>query len=191
LTLSAGVLVSGLALALWGGARLERRDGVRRIPPTLTTKLESHAAATKAEMVAVAVAKREALVDSMTTAGAVARARPYEALARRAGSQADSLARTADWEQAYEARSREVSELLSVDALRDTALVAAARGGMAMGAALQLTEVRAARADTLLDESVRLLRQDTGCGFRCRARRLLYVGMFVGGVLAARRLEKT
>jgi len=86
------------------------------------------------------------------------------------------------------ARSQEASQLLSIDALRDTALVAAERAGTALEAALQLTELRAARSDTLLHESVRLLSQATSCGFRCRARRLLYVGAFVGGAFAAWKL---
>lgn len=189
-TLSAGVVVAGLALALWGGARLARRGVARGIPATLAARIASHVAATVAETLAVAAAKREARTDSITAARAVARAQPHEGAARRAGKQADSLARSADWEAAYEVRSREVSELLTVDALKDSALVAATRGGTALGTALQLTEVRAARADTLLNESVRVLDQQTGCGFGCRARRLLYVGAFVGGMVAARRLVK-
>jgi hypothetical protein len=83
-----------------------------------------------------------------------------------------------------------VSELLTVDSLRDTALVAAEHRGTAVGEALQLTEIRAASADTLLGESVRLLRSENTCGLRCRARRLIYVGAFVGGVLATRALVK-
>lgn len=141
-----------------------------------------------ADTVAVAAAKREARTDSIVLARAVVRAQPHEAAAKRSADQADSPARMEDWEDAYEARSREVSELLSVDALRDTALVAAEHGGTALSAALPLTEVRASEADTLLTESVRLNRRDSGCGFRCRARGVIGVGVVVGAVLLSRRL---
>lgn len=190
LSLSAGVLVSGLVMAVWAGARLAHRQASPGIPRALATQLASHAAATAAETIAVASAKRAAGEDSVTAAGAVVRARSHEAVAKRADEAADSLARATAWQEAYEARSREVSQLLTVDALKDTALVAEAHRGTALSAALQLTEVRAARADTLLNESVRLLGQESTCGLRCRAHRVLYVGAVLGAALIGRRLAK-
>jgi len=191
LSLSAGVLVSGLAIALWGGAILAHRRASRELPRTFAKQLASHAAATAAETVAVAAAKRQAAGDSVVVARAQARARPHTAAAKRVAAQADSLARSSDWEEAYDARGQEVRELLTVDALKDTALVAALHGATVLNGALQLAEIRASRSDTLLDESVRLLHEEGGCGIRCRARRLLYVGAVVGAMVVTWKFARS
>ena len=189
LTLSAGVLVFGLVAAVVGGAHLASRHGSRGLAPALATRLASHATATAAETVAVAAAKREARSDSTTAAGALTRARPGEVAVKHVAEQADSLARSADWEPAYRARTSEVTELLAVDALKDTALVAAEHRGAALDSALQLTEVRAARSDTLLNDVARAATAD-GCSWACHARRIAAVAVVVAGAVAARNLVR-
>lgn len=190
LSLSAGVLVSGLAIALCAGVRLASRRSAPVVPPKLAARLASHAVATAAETVAIARAKREARADSVTAAQTVERARSHGIAAARAGRHADSLARSAEWQDAYKTRSGEVSELLTVDALRDTAVVAAEHRGAVLDAALQISEIRASRADSLLDESVQLLGQQTSCGFRCRVGRVAKVGVIAGGALIVWRLSR-
>ena len=101
-SLSAGVLVIGLAIAFLSGLRLVSRRPGRALPATLATQLAAHAVATQAETVAVASIVREARADSVATARAVTRVRPHEAAAKRASGQADSLARLEDWQQAYD-----------------------------------------------------------------------------------------
>jgi len=190
LSLSAGVLMSGLVIALWGSVRLAGRIRAPGLPPGFATQLASHAVATAAEAAAVAAAEPTAQSDSVTAARAVVHARIHEARAKAAAKRANPLAWAVEWEAAYEARSREVSELLSVDASKDTALVAAEHRGTALEGALRLTQVRAAQTDMLPDESVRVLRQGNACAFRCRARRLLYVGTLVGAVILAHNLGR-
>jgi len=182
-TVSAGVLIcSGVAIvAVWMSCH--RRSS---LPNDLVVKLESHAAATAAETIAVSAAKREARADSIATVQSLARARPHRHTAQRSGARADSLARSRDWERAYEARSRQVGELLTIDALKDTALVAGGRRGAELSAALQLTEVRAARADALLGEVVQVARANNECGLGCRSRRAATIGAFIAGALLAR-----
>jgi hypothetical protein len=189
-SLSTGLLVSSLALALCGGAKLAGHHRTAAIPAALATRLATHAAATVAETLAVGAAIHRASAESLATAQAVARARAHRVVAMSVANRADSLASAGDWKNAYDARNQEVGELLTVDALKDTALVAAEQGRADVGSALQLTEIRAARADTLLGESVRLLRAETGSRLAGRVRPLLYFAAFVGGAVVALKVEK-
>src|SRR5579872_2779641 len=71
------------------------------------------------------------------------RSRPHETEAQRAGARVKSLARPGERKAACDALSIEVAELLMVDALKYTALVAPAWSGYIIDSAVNLSGARA------------------------------------------------
>ena len=179
------VLVVVVAAAAW---MARCRSG--RLSPALEARVEAHTVETRAETTIVNTAVRAARSDSAEAAHVIAASAPHERKAAKDGERADSLALTADWRDAYEVRTAQVSELLSVDSLKDRAVLATSRADEELTAAVHVSLLRADRADSLVSELARAVEENGACRLRCWATRIAIGGALGGTLMVARALAR-
>ena len=172
-----------------GGMWIAHRRSAK-LSASLAARVEAHVVETRAETTVVNAAVRAARSDSVEAAHALTAAAPHERRAVREGKQADSLARTADWRDAYDARTREVGELFTLDSLKDRATVAMSRADEELTAAVHVSELRADRSDSLVHDLAQAVGESNHCRLRCWAWRVAVVGALGAAGLVGRALAR-